>query len=426
MNTDVRFDVTRTRIAGAILAVMGVVILVIFGFDVPSAAHATLDFQNTVDLSDATWSVGSPTFDIQIWNIVLGAILLVTSGWILWRTPRRTMTVLGVGAIVFLFSFLLWTTHYAVLSPATFNPSVLLWNSVPWIVTLIFGSLSGVMCERSGVVNIAIEGQLMGGVIIATIVASATQNWAYAAVAGAAIGALLGLLLAWLALRWRSDQIVIGVAIAIMVTPGLDNYIQTQILTPYQSLNSLNPASRYAIPLLSKIPIVGTILFDENAFFYLAVILIFVVSFALFRTKYGLRVRAVGEYPRAAASSGINVIRVRYINVVLGGAIAGLGGVALLSSSASFIPDLTSGAGYIALAAVIFGRWRPAGAVTAAIIFGITKALAGTIQSGYTPPINGYLMDAVPYLLMIAVVAGLVGRVRPPASDGIPYAPESA
>lgn len=424
MNTAVHRDTARTRVAGGIVAAMGLVVIFVFGLGVPSAAHATLDLQNTVDLSDMTWGIGSPTFDIQLWNIILGVLLIVAGAWIAWRVPRRTMTYLGIGAIVFLFAFLLWTTHYAVLSPPTFNPTVLLWNAVPWIVTLIFGSLSGVMCERSGVVNIAIEGQFMGGVIIGTIVASATSNWAYAALAGAFIGALFGLLLAWLALRYQSDQIVIGVAIAMVVTPGLDNYIQTQILTPYQNLNALNPAPRYAIPLLSKIPIVGTVLFAENAFFYLAIVLIFVISFALFRTRYGLRVRAVGEHPRAAASTGIDVIRVRYINVVLGGAIAGVGGVALLSSSAGFIPDLTSGAGYIALAAVIFGRWRPTGAVTAAIIFGITKALAGTIQSGYTTPINGYLMDAVPYLLMIAVVAGLVGRVRPPASDGVPYAVE--
>jgi simple sugar transport system permease protein len=150
------------------------------------------------------------------------------------------------------------------------------------------------------------------------------------------------------------------------------------------------------------------------------IVLVAVVSFALFKTRYGLHVRAVGEHPRAAATVGINVVRVRYINVVLGGAIAGIGGVAFMATQGQFQVGYTSGLGYIALAALIFGRWRPSGAVVASIIFGLTVYLSYELVT-YQVPVSLYFLQMIPYLITIGVVAGLIGRVRPPAADGQPY-----
>jgi ABC-type uncharacterized transport system permease subunit len=215
------------------------------------------------------------------------------------------------------------------------------------------------------------------------------------------------------------DQIIVG----IVIVTGIDffsAYLNQQVFTPYPNLNTGNIAPNLPIPLLYKIPIVGPLFFNQSGFFYCMIILVAVVSFALFKTRYGLHVRAVGEHPQAAATVGINVARVRYMNVVLGGAIAGIGGVAFMASQGQFLPDYTSGFGYIALAAMIFGRWRPSGAVVASIIFGMTVYLAANLQ-GFSVPISTEILQMFPYLITIAVVAGLIGRVRPPAADGKPY-----
>jgi len=201
---------------------------------------------------------------------------------------------------------------------------------------------------------------------------------------------------------------------------SLSSYLNLQVFTPYPNLNTGNLAPNLAIPLLDKIPIVGPLFFNQTGFFYLMIVLVAVVSFALFKTRYGLHVRAVGEHPRAAATVGIDVIKVRYRNVVLGGAIAGIGGAAFMAAQGQFVVGYTSGYGYIALAALIFGRWRPSGAVVASIIFGLSVYLSYNLVT-YNVPISIYFLEMFPYLITIAVVAGLIGRVRPPAADGRPY-----
>jgi simple sugar transport system permease protein len=251
------------------------------------------------------------------------------------------------------------------------------------------------------------------------MIASTTGNFFYAAIAGAVVGGLIGLVLAFFALRYQSDQIIVGIVLVTMLS-SLSSYLNLQVFTPFPNFNTGNLASNLAIPILSKIPIIGPVLFNQSAFFYLMIVLVAVVSFALFKTRYGLHVRAVGEHPRAAATVGINVVRVRYINVVLGGAIAGIGGVAFMATQGQFQVGYTSGLGYIALAALIFGRWRPSGAVVASIIFGLTVYLSYELVT-YQVPVSLYFLQMIPYLITIGVVAGLIGRVRPPAADGQPY-----
>jgi simple sugar transport system permease protein len=241
---------------------------------------------------------------------------------------------------------------------------------------------------------------------------------------GAGAGAIFGWLLAFLALRYGADQIIIGVVIDAFAL-GLTNYLLYEVLTPYQAtLNNGITFSAWKIPLLSKIPIVGPVLFDQNVFVYLAAILLVTVNVGLFRTRWGLRVRSVGEHPRAAAGVGLNVIRTRYSNVIIGGALAGIGGASFtIGSIGEFTTDMSAGLGFVALAAMIFGRWRPYGALGAALLFGFAESLQsvlGLLNVGIPAP----FLSMAPYVITIAVVSGLVGRVRPPAADGKPYARE--
>jgi simple sugar transport system permease protein len=317
-------------------------------------------------------------------------------------------------------ALLLWAARSPGPSQISFvDVTAVLVGSSEVAMVLIFGSLSGVMCERSGVVNIAIEGQFIGGAFFGSVLASTTHDFFFAAVAGAVVGGLLGLLLAFLAVRYFVDQIIVGVVIVTMVS-YLSSYLNLQVFTPFPQYNTGNLAPTLPIPLLYKIPIIGPVFFNQSGFFYVMLILVAAVSFALFKTRYGLHVRAVGEHPHAAATVGINVERVRYINVVLGGAIAGVGGVAFMASQGQFQPGYTSGLGYIALAAMIFGRWRPSGAVAAAVLFGVSVYLSDNLQT-YSVPISTEILGMFPYIITIIVVAGLIGRVRAPGADGIAY-----
>jgi simple sugar transport system permease protein len=288
----------------------------------------------------------------------------------------------------------------------------------------VFGSLSGVMCERSGVVNIAIEGQFLAGAFLGAMIGSVTGDLWLGVLAGAVAGAIFGWLLAFLTLRYGVDQIIVGVVIVAFCT-GLTNFLTEQVLTPDQTtLNSPQTFSPVALPLVDKIPILGPVLFDQNIFVYLAAVLLVLVHVGLFKTRWGLRVRAVGEHPRAAETVGINVIRVRYRNVVLGGVIAGIGGASFtIGSAGEFSSEMTAGLGYVALAAMIFGRWRPFGALGAALLFGFSVSLQSFLAVLNVDVPSPFLAMA-PYVITIAVVSGLVGRVRAPAADGVPYSRE--
>jgi simple sugar transport system permease protein len=319
-----------------------------------------------------------------------------------------------------LLGLFVWTVRSGGPSPTNFiDLTDVLVNASGITMVLIYGSMAGIMCERAGVVNSAIEGQFLGGAFVGAIVASATNSFVFATFAGAVVGALLGWVLAFFAIRYRSDQVIVGVVLVTMIG-SLTNFLNLTFLTPYQQFNTGVTPNSIPIPILDKIPIVGPLLFNQNMFFYLMYFLVGGMSFALFKTKWGLRVRAVGEHPQAASSVGIRVKGVRYFNTILGGAIGGVGGVAFIALHGQFNPGFTSGLGYIALAALIFGRWRPSGAVVASIIFGLTSMLASGLQS-FNVPVSSEILGMFPYIITIAVVSGLIGRVRAPAADGIPY-----
>ncbi|HET6627446.1 MAG TPA: ABC transporter permease, partial [Nocardioidaceae bacterium] len=278
------------------------------------------------------------------------------------------------------------------------------------------------MCERAGVINIAIEGQFLMGAFFASVAASLAFS-AYMGLVGAILaGVGMSALLAVFALRYLVNQVVLGVVLVALAS-GLTSFLLSQIPSDPAIKQYFNEPPRLpslAIPGLSSIPVVGDALFNQTILVYLMYISVGVVAFILFQTKWGLRVRSVGEHPKAADTVGIKVNRVRWQAVLFGGVFAGLGGAYYtVGSTGAFDRDLSAGNGFIALAAVIMGRWHPIGATMAAVFFGFMWNLQS--QLSFVDKIPSQLLGMTPYLATIIAVAGFVGRVRPPAADGEPY-----
>ncbi|MDA8303160.1 MAG: ABC transporter permease [Actinomycetota bacterium] len=405
----------RVRGMGAFLLALAAIMVLAFGAGVPSDAKATflLSAPPAIGLAPLVMPVRWVSIALAVVCAGLGAALLVRA------RPRGSYLTFGAGVTVFIWALLAWAAR-----GNTLNFEQMLAETLVSATPLVYGALSGVMCERSGVVNIAIEGQFLAGAFLGAMIGSATGVLWAGVVAGAVAGAIFGALLAFLALRYGADQIIVGVVIVAFCT-GLTNFLTEQVLTPYQAtLNSPSTFSPAGIPLLDKIPILGPVLFYQNVFVYGAAVLLVVVQVALFQTRWGLRARAVSEHPRAAETVGIHVLSVRYRNVILGGVIAGIGGASFtIGSIGEFSADMTAGLGYVALAAMIFGRWRPFGALGAALLFGFSISLQSflaVLNVGIPSP----FLSMTPYVITIAVVSGLVGRVRPPAADGVPYSRE--
>jgi len=284
---------------------------------------------------------------------------------------------------------------------------------------ITFGALTGICSERTGVVNIGIEGLLLTSAFFGFMVGVYTQNLALALCAAVLSSALMSLLHAVLSISFRVDQIISGTVVNILAV-GLTGYFNRQLFAT-GAPPGLRALPQLNIPGLSQLPWIGQILFQQKPLALLAIVLVFVVHFALFRTRWGLRTRAVGEHPLAADTVGVNVNRLRYMNVLIGGAIAGLGGAFFtLESVPHFEPLMTNGIGFIGLAAMIVGKWTPFGAWGAALLFGVAEAIPTAMQlQGINIPYQ--IVSLLPYLLTIVVVAGAVGRATPPAADGQPY-----
>jgi len=348
--------------------------------------------------------------------VVICALCAAASLWLYLRGRNTPMWLVVLFAVAWLLGFLTWAGTGATL------PMVgLLAGSVALAVPLVFGALGGVLGERSGVVNIAIDGQLLAGAFAAALVGSFLgSTWAGLGAAMVA-GALIGLVLGLFAITYFVDQVIVGVVLNVLVI-GLTSFMFTQVLAPNSA--TLNTPPRFdavAIPVLGDIPLLGPIFFRQTVIVYLLYVVVAVVTWALYRTRWGLRVRAVGEHPMAADTVGIKVNRTRYRTVVLAGAIAGMGGAFYtLVSVPQFNREMTGGAGYIALAAVIFGKWDPVRATLAALLFGFASNLQGVL-SVIGSPVPSQFMLMLPYLVTIFAVAGLVGRSRPPAADGVAY-----
>ena len=300
----------------------------------------------------------------------------------------------------------------------------ILGNAIVLALPIIFGGMAGVMSERVGVVNIAIEGQLLTGAFVAAVVGTLTGNLYLGLIAAMVAAALMSMVLAVFSIRFLVDQIIVGVVLNVLVI-GITNFLYSQWLTAdAEDSNSPGTFEIVAIPFLSDIPILGPVLFENRITVYLAFLLIPLLWFVLFRTSLGLRARSVGEYPTAADTMGINVAATRFWWVTMGGALAGLGGAALtIGNVGAFGKEMTGGQGFIALAVVILGRWHPFYMSAAALLFGfsiILRVWANQVSPGV--PTDFIIM--VPYLVTIIAVVGFVGKVRAPAAVGKPYVKE--
>jgi simple sugar transport system permease protein len=332
------------------------------------------------------------------------------------RTRRATIAAV---LAAFVLSLLCWSDAGNAIPLNVVN---LLQGTLAASIPLVLGALAGCMCERSGVINIAIEGQLLLGAFTAAVVTSAIGVLWLGVVAGSLAGGLVGVVLAVFAINFLVDQIILGVVLNLLVS-GLTGFLFDRVLTPYaNTLNSPETFAPLKIPLLADIPVIGPVFFNSTIFLYITYIMIVAVQVGLFRTRWGLRVRAVGEHPTAADTVGIRVLGIRYGNVIMGGLLAGIGGAYLtIGSVGEFSKGMSSGMGYIALAAMIFGRWTPLGGTAAALLFGFSLSLEQLLSTIPGVPIESNILLMAPYIATIVAVAGLVGHVRPPAADGQPY-----
>lgn len=401
-----------TRIAAGILLALLGLLLVVMAF--------TANPTGKIALSDAFADVQLPTIEVPGPPVLLFlALLTLASGavFLIGRFPKDYRTAAGVIAgLSILAGFVVWA---AASSAVPFTLTSQLNLTLAYSTPLLFGVLAGVLSERAGVVNIAIEGQFLAAAFAASVIFSVSQSFLAALAAAAVAGLLMGAVLALFTLKYLVDHVIVGVVVNLLAT-GLTGFIFQQLVArDLKTFGVVSPMPVFAIPALSEIPFIGPILFTQRPLTFMALLAVPLVWFLLHRTKWGLRVRAVGEHPRAADTVGIKVISTKTQAVLLGGIFAGLGGAYFTVGFVGAFQDnnITAGNGFIALAAVIMGRWHPVLGAGTALFFGFARALAQSIKL-MNLPIPSEFIEMLPYLATIIAVAGLVGRVRPPAADG--------
>ncbi len=343
-----------------------------------------------------------------IWAIT-GALCLMTPPVSRIRALSLVINSLGLVAVI-----LVWASMGRRLEVLG-----ILAQSIRLATPIAFGALAGVLCERCGVINIAIEGMMLSAACLGFIAALYAQDVWLGVLTAMLAGAAMAALHAVLTIHWRVDQIISGTVIN-MLAIGLTGFLRRTVLL-------LNPREapavlpRWPVPWLSDVPILGRLFFVHQPLVYIMFLLVLIVHVVLFYTRWGLRTRAVGEHPQAADTVGIRVFAVRYRNVIAGGMIAGLGGAWFsLETVGNFEDLMTNGKGFIALAAMIFGKWTPVGALGGALLFGFADALQIKLQiAGVKVPYQ--FLSMTPYIVTMIVLAGVIGRTHPPSALGIPY-----
>ena len=408
---------TQRRRRGIFYTAAGLAMLAVFARDVPADQLATLGLNTTRSVQ----LLKLPDIVVPVLPVVwlLGALVFGLGLWELARGFRRTGWLLGVASLAFLVTFLIWAAR-----GTSFSLIGILSASLQLATPILLGALSGVLCERSAVVNIAIEGMMLSAAFTSVFVANVTGSVIMGLVAELATGAILAAWHAILSIKFKMNQIISGTVINIFAT-GLTNFLNQRIMQEYTEFNNemTFPYISQVFPELGKVPILGALFFDQSPIVWLALLLLVVIQVALFHTRWGLRTRAVGEHPKAADTLGIDVFRTRYVNVILGGVVAGLGGAYFtLGSVGRFDKLMTSGRGFIALAAMILGNWTPVGAFGSSLIFGFADALQVKLQIliGQVNIPSEFLV-MLPYIVTMIALAGVVGRVNMPAADGEPY-----
>jgi simple sugar transport system permease protein len=401
----------RLPITYGVLTLVALLLLVVLG----------RDGVTTLGLSQSGDAVALPPLvlgarAVGIAAVVIAVLVTAASVVLVLRGMRHPLWLAVVFALALVIGFLVW----AVVGHTLPVPGLLA-GSLGLSVPLIFGALGGVISERVGVVNVAIEGQLLGGAFVGAVAGSVTHSLVVGLLAAMVAGVLVSFVLAAFAIRYLVDQVIVGVVLNVLVL-GLTSFLYSTVLVNASgALNSPPQFEAVPIPGLAAIPILGPVLFDQPVIVYLMYVAVAAVTYALFATRWGLRLRAVGEHPQAADTVGIDVGSTRFWNVSLAGAIAGLGGAYFtLAAVPQFTKDVTSGAGFIALAAVIFGQWNPVRATLAALLFGFASNLQNVLGI-LGSPVPSDILLMLPYVVTIFAVAGLVGQVRGPAAAGKPY-----
>ncbi|MEJ1229368.1 MAG: ABC transporter permease [Galbitalea sp.] len=404
----------KTPITLGVFALLAVLLLVVFGRSGTSEFNFTASNAGAIQLEPLVMA-GRPTSLV----IAIVAVLMAVGSVLLARFQRKTpLWYVSIFAVLLVTGFLVWASTGI---PHQLHVTGLLVGALGLSTPLIFGSLGGVISERVGVTNVAIEGQLLGGAFVSAVTATVTHSIAAGLVAAVVAGVLVSFVLGAFAIKYVVNQVIVGVVLNVLVL-GLTTFLYQQVLlVNITALNAPETLKPIAIPLLSEIPVLGPLLFDQNIIVYIMYVAVAAVTIGLFRTRWGLRLRSVGEHPQAADTVGINVARTRFWNVALAGAIVGLGGAYFtLGNIGGFTANISSGYGYIALAAVIFGGWHPIRATLAALMFGFATNLGSALGTFGSPVPNDFLL-MLPYVVTIFAVAGLVGRVRGPAAAGRPY-----
>jgi general nucleoside transport system permease protein len=407
--------VSRRYAVGGLYVLLGVLSLLAFGIGTPSGQDArfglTLEGAR-VSVPDLVLPARPSAIALSVLIALLGLVRIVRGS----NPGRLAGWLTGLVLVSLLGAFLCWSVAGQEVSLVGIAQGTV-FLSIP----LVLGALSGVLCERAGVININIEGQFLVGAFTAAFAATVTGSLWVGLLCGCLAGGLLSAALAVFAIRYLVDQVILGVVLNVFAL-GLTGFLYDRLLQPNaESYNSPGIFKAIKIPGLADIPVVGPVLFDSNIFLYLTYLLLATIHIGLFHTRWGLRVRAVGEHPTAADTVGIRVLATRYRNVLYGGLVAGLGGAFFtIGSVGAFGKNMTSGKGFIALAALIFGRWSPFGALAAALVFGFADQLQLVLTTIGTPIPSQFMLMA-PYLATIFAVAGLVGKVRAPKADGKPY-----
>jgi len=398
------------------MLVSALVVLVFFGF-----LGKTGDITYIWSEKKEIFQLPSFTVNSMLACTIFGTLLLVIGlaslviNLLKKKTPFWLIAIFGLIAMMALLGWLATGAVQGV------QMIFILSNTLVLAIPLILGGMAGIMSERVGVVNIAIEGQLLTGAFVSAVVGTMTGNLYVGMIAAMVAAGLVSMVLASLAIKYLVEQIIIGVLLNVLVI-GVTNFLHSAWLDNDSSnLNYPGTFDKIAIPFLSDIPVVGQVLFNNRITVYLMLLIVPVLWYILFRTKLGLRARAVGEHPLAADTVGINVGRTRFWWVTIGGMVAGLGGAALtIGNVGSFGREMSDGQGFIALAVVILGRWQPIYVTLSALLFGFTIILR-VWANQVAPGIPVDFITMVPYLVTLIAVAGFAGKVRPPAASGQPY-----
>jgi simple sugar transport system permease protein len=417
---DVRgFKVTRVLVFGVVFVLLGLLMLARIPSDIAPELSTRMVFGD-----------GIPDVTVSAQGFGVFTALVFLAAGVMALIPQQVLKAGRTRQGLLLFAGLLIIPVLLILAGAgrSVNVTQMLESTFRLATPITLAALAGIWCERSGVVNIAAEGMMLTGAcfgFIASLILSQLMSFQSALAWGILVaviaGGLMALLHGWLSITFMTDQIVSGTVINILAI-GLTSFMRREVLlsteTARETLTSI------AIPVLSDIPVLGKVFFTGKPIYLLTFVLVIVTHVVMYNTRWGLRTRAVGENPHAADTLGINVIRTRYLNVLIGGLIAGLAGAWFSIETVGLFEDqMTGGLGFIGLAAMIFGKWTPGGAMAGALLFGFARALDTRFQS-YGVPIPSQFIQMLPNLVTMIVLAGLVGRAVAPKADGVPYKKE--